>query len=128
MSLFVIWSQAWSKIYKSRTLKNVGKFYAKALRNYHWSKLEIWRIGSDTMQKSWKKIEVSARVWNVEERQYEGFHWITVCVLSINLDVFGCFAKDLQILGLITNMKKILGSFITKMIQHLKIFIKIFIC
>ena len=40
---------------KNRTLKNLGKLCAKTLGNYHWSKLEIWQIHSDTMQKSWKK-------------------------------------------------------------------------
>ena len=40
---------------KVGTLKNLGKLYTKTVRNYHWSKLEIWWIHFDTMQKSWKK-------------------------------------------------------------------------
>ena len=52
---FVIWSQAWSNVCKNRKPKNFGKLSAKTLRNYHWSKFEIWQIHSDTIRKSWKK-------------------------------------------------------------------------
>ena len=58
MSLLVNWSQAWSNVYKSRTLKKFTRIVH--IINYHWLKLQIWRMYLNLTNTLWdnaKKLD-----------------------------------------------------------------------